>query len=140
MMKKSNKKGFTLVELIVVIAIMAILAAVLVPTITNKIKDANSSAAKSDVASLASGIQADLMSIHAGTFSGLTYFDDITHAAAAATDTEISAKLKAAPEGVTYNKDTSGKIIISKKGGNDTWQVEVTIATGAVSAPTKVAG
>ena len=41
MMKKSNKKGFTLVELIVVIAIMAILAAVLVPTVTNKVKDAN---------------------------------------------------------------------------------------------------
>ena len=41
MMKKSNKKGFTLVELIVVIAIMAILAAVLVPVVTNKIKDAN---------------------------------------------------------------------------------------------------
>ena len=62
MMKKSNKKGFTLVELIVVIAIMAILAAVLVPTVTSKIKDANKSAADSSCSALANSIQADVMS------------------------------------------------------------------------------
>ena len=61
-MKKSNKKGFTLVELIVVIAIMAILAAVLVPTVTSKIKDANESAADSSCSALANSIQADVMS------------------------------------------------------------------------------
>ena len=137
MMKKSNKKGFTLVELIVVIAIMAILAAVLVPTVTSKIKDANSSAAKSDVSSLANGIQADIISIHAGTFSGLTYFEDITHAAAAATDAEIVAKIKTAPEGVTYDTSTAGVIKVSKAGGGDTWTVTITVATGAVSEPDK---
>lgn len=56
MMKKSNKKGFTLVELIVVIAIMAILAAVLVPTVTSKIKDANDSATASDLSAMLSNI------------------------------------------------------------------------------------
>ena len=56
MMKKSNKKGFTLVELIVVIAIMAILAAVLVPTVTNKIKDADDSATASDLSAILSDI------------------------------------------------------------------------------------
>ena len=60
MMKKSNKKGFTLVELIVVIAIMAILAAVLVPTVTNKINDAKRSAAKSDIQSAAKAISLKL--------------------------------------------------------------------------------
>lgn len=41
-MKKllKNKKGFTLIELIVVIAILAILAAILVPSITNYISSA----------------------------------------------------------------------------------------------------
>ena len=62
MMKKSNKKGFTLVELIVVIAIMAILAAVLVPTVTSKIKDANDSAAKSDCSGMMSTVQSALTS------------------------------------------------------------------------------
>lgn len=117
---------------------MAILAAVLVPTITNKIKDANSSAAKSDVSSLASGIQADLMSIRANTLTGLTYFNDITLAAnaSAPTDTQIVQALKAAPTGVTYDTSTDGVIKVSKTGGGDTWTVTITVATGAVSAPT----
>ena len=43
-MKKSNKKGFTIVELVIVIAVIAILAAVLIPTFSNLIKKANESA------------------------------------------------------------------------------------------------
>lgn len=44
-MKKLNKKGFTLVELVIVIAVIAILAAVLIPTFSNVINKANESAA-----------------------------------------------------------------------------------------------
>ncbi len=40
-MKRTNKKGFTIVELVIVIAVIAILAAVLIPTFTNLIKKAN---------------------------------------------------------------------------------------------------
>ena len=43
MKKILNKKGFTLIELIVVIAILAILALILVPTITNYIGEATAS-------------------------------------------------------------------------------------------------
>ena len=42
-MKKSNRKGFTIVELVIVIAVIAILAAVLIPTFSNLIKKANES-------------------------------------------------------------------------------------------------
>ena len=44
-MKKLNKKGFTIVELVIVIAVIAILAAVLIPTFSNVIEKANKSAA-----------------------------------------------------------------------------------------------
>ena len=42
-MKRNSKKGFTVVELVIVIAIIAILAAVLIPTFSNVIKKANES-------------------------------------------------------------------------------------------------
>lgn len=48
-MKKKLKKGFTLVELVIVIAVIAILSAVLIPTFGNVISNANEAAAKSEV-------------------------------------------------------------------------------------------
>ena len=44
-MKKLNKKGFTIVELVIVIAVIAILAAVMIPTFGGIIDKANESAA-----------------------------------------------------------------------------------------------
>ena len=43
-MKKNNKKGFTLVELVIVIAVIAVLSAILVPTFGNVISGANKNA------------------------------------------------------------------------------------------------
>ena len=44
-MKKMNKKGFTIVELVIVIAVIAILAAVMIPTFSGIIEKAKESAA-----------------------------------------------------------------------------------------------
>ena len=44
-MKKLNKKGFTIVELVIVIAVIAILASVLFPTFTGIVRKAQESAA-----------------------------------------------------------------------------------------------
>ena len=43
-MKKFNKKGFTIVELVIVIAVIAILAAVLIPTFSGIVERAQDSA------------------------------------------------------------------------------------------------
>jgi prepilin-type N-terminal cleavage/methylation domain-containing protein len=51
-MKKMNKKGFTIVELAIVIAVIAILAAVLIPAFSGVIEKANQSAAMQYAASL----------------------------------------------------------------------------------------
>ena len=40
-MRKTNKKGFTIVELVIVIAVIAVLAAVLIPTFSSLVKKAN---------------------------------------------------------------------------------------------------
>ena len=50
--RRSNKKGFTLIELVIIIAVIGILAAVLVPTFTNLIGQANYAADQSTVTNL----------------------------------------------------------------------------------------
>ena len=51
MKKSNNKKGFTLVELVIVVAVIAILSAILIPTIGTVIKDAKDAAFQSDLQS-----------------------------------------------------------------------------------------
>ena len=51
-MKKQNKKGFTIVELVIVVAVIAILAAVLIPTFSNVVGSAKEAALASDAKAL----------------------------------------------------------------------------------------
>ena len=64
-MKHTNKKGFTIVELVIVIAVIAILAAVLIPTFSNLIKKANIS---NDTA-IAKNLNTAAIAAQADTFS-----------------------------------------------------------------------
>ena len=48
-MKKNLKKGFTIVELVIVIAVIAILSAVLIPTFTGIVDNAKKTTALTDV-------------------------------------------------------------------------------------------
>ena len=58
-MKRSTKKGFTIVELVIVIAIIAILAAVLIPTFASLIQKANESKDTQLVKNLNTALAAD---------------------------------------------------------------------------------
>jgi len=48
-LNRKNKKGFTIVELVIVIAVIGILAAILIPTFTNLTKNAQETAKKQQV-------------------------------------------------------------------------------------------
>jgi len=68
-MKKLNKKGFTLIELIVVIAILAILAAILIPSLTNYIQKATDSKNQANCRSLYTAYQLELATQTGTTFT-----------------------------------------------------------------------
>ncbi len=59
---KLNKKGFTIVELVIVIAVIAILAAVLIPTFSSVIEKANKSSAEQAVTASYQDALAEVMS------------------------------------------------------------------------------
>lgn len=75
---KKNKKGFTLVELIVVLVIIAILAAVLVPTVSGYIGKAKKTAAQSTLKNVVTASQSAGTSLIAksttGAVSGITNY------------------------------------------------------------------
>lgn len=56
--KLRNRPGFTLAEILVMLAIMAILVAVLVPTVTNQIRKGDINAVSGDLTNLRGGIEA----------------------------------------------------------------------------------
>ena len=76
--KAKNKKGFTLVELIVVIVIILILAAVLVPSLLKYVDRANKANCKADAATILSQLQADYAASQANEQTGVTLGTDYT--------------------------------------------------------------
>lgn len=65
--KAKGKKGFTLVELIVVIVIILILAAVMVPQLLRYVDRAREANAKAEAATILSQVQADFADSKVGT-------------------------------------------------------------------------
>lgn len=101
---------------------MAILAAVLVPTITSKINDANESAAKSDMSAIANSIQSDLVSINAGITGNLTILN-----ADGSVKTDYTL-----PNNVSVEKKTGGYNVINSKYSQIVYTVTT---TGEVTGP-----
>ncbi|MEE1219623.1 MAG: prepilin-type N-terminal cleavage/methylation domain-containing protein [Ruminococcus sp.] len=73
---KNNKKGFTLVELVVVIAILAILAAIAIPVVTSVINSASKSTAASNASTIELAIKeakADIVARNTETFGDTVF-------------------------------------------------------------------
>lgn len=60
-MKKLNKKGFTLIEMLVVIAIIAILVAIIIPTVTNATEKARQATDVANIRGYIAELQIDTL-------------------------------------------------------------------------------
>jgi type II secretory pathway pseudopilin PulG len=131
--------------LIVVIAIMAILAAVLVPTVVNKINDAKESAAKSDMSTVANAIQSEIISITSGLpAAGNKYVAGDAGAVTGVktpkgTSGEDALVQEVGKVTISYVAATTGtpatpaKFVITHKDLTNTQTYEVNAETGAVT-------
>ena len=123
-LKKKMKKGFTIVELVIVIAVIAVLASVLIPTFSSVIDKANESAALQEVQNayieaLAKALGQNLDK-HKETVNGFT-FEFIGSTGQNATVTTDSAEFNA-----KYTAKVEGGVVV----------IEPTNGNGGVKPPT----
>jgi len=120
-MMKENKKGFTLIELIVVIAILAILMALAVPAYTGLKKQSASQVAKANARSCYTAIKA-VEAMNTGTLTA-------TELASKATEMLGGSAAGGTLEVTTYTADT-GYVVF-------TWTGDVTSYTNIVITGTE---
>lgn len=114
--KRQNKKGFTLVELVIVIAVLAILAAIAIPTVTNVINSANANVDASNAQTIELALKSSYAEATAGTWkdandkamdpAAITVDQALTHQGLSA---DILTKLKESGKIFVYT--ANGKII-----------------------------
>lgn len=122
-MKKLNKKGFTLTELIVVIAVIAILAAVLIPALTGYISKARQSAFEQEAAGINDILEgylteaaADQLDTDVNGKVTETFADYYAEIAEEDLDAEITIEVG--------EKDAAGKIVVTyKQADRDDYEV-----------------
>ena len=107
---KNNKKGFTLIEMLVVIAIIAILVAVIIPTVSNATEKAKQATDLANIRSMVAQYQIDNMN---GNVTS-SYFDSFTKKAANGTVTIVKDTDNNCVTSVTYYapllKDGNGSL------------------------------
>ena len=81
-MKKNNKKGFTLVELVIVVAVMAILVAVAIPTVKSVTNSAKTAVQETNARTIEATIKLYEANKEAGTVGAPTTLEDAMDKAA----------------------------------------------------------
>lgn len=87
-MKKKNQKGFTLAELLIVVAIIAVLVAIAIPVFTKRLE---ASRETTDIANLRSAYAAATVAVMSETLNGDYYFVPNSAVGYSATESDAPA-------------------------------------------------
>lgn len=131
-MKKSLKKGFTLVELVIVIAVIAILSAVLIPTFGNVIQNSKDTAAFQNASNAVNSYLVDQANQGNNAALGEGYIIVFAKAKETATTTEGGTKFDADKDAYIFKYDGNSVVKIDNKFVKGT--VDITVKGLTVTA------
>ena len=108
---KMNKKGFTIVELVIVIAVIAILAGVMIPTFGNVIESANESSAQQQ----AKNVHTSLVAADANLINEVVYItvekgDGYTYKVENGAFTKLETKMTTVADFTAYSAKEETKV------------------------------
>jgi len=120
MMKKMDK-GFTLVELMIVVAIIGILAAVAIPGFMKYIKDSKTTEAKTNIKAMAEGALSFFQTEHAKDATGSVYFTKQFPSATYCKSSAAGGACVGAANQPAGIQDTGAKTSITNNLGVEPW-------------------
>ncbi len=124
MKNRKAKKGFTIIELVIVIAVIGILAGVLIPTFSNVIANANKTAAMEEAKNAYTAYLADNAANI--TMNGSTFVIESKDFYFKVTDGQFAAEAVAKP--------ASGNVVIVEKGAFKADSIAINATTGVIEA------